>query len=383
MHIFLSAGEPSGDLHASHLALALQNQEPTVRLSGLGGKRLAATNCEVLFPLADHAIMGIWPAIRNLPFFVRILKLVDDWLRRQRPDLVILIDNPGFNWHVARLARKQSIPVWYYIPPQLWAWGAWRIRKMRRLVHRVLSGLPFEAAWYRRRGIRAEYIGHPYCDALQAQSQDVCFLEHQRERGGIVVGLLPGSRQHEVSQNFPTLLRLADILAQHRPDLRFLVACYQEQHVRWIADYVSGAGHLRFPFEIHVGRTAEIIQLARVCAAVSGSVTLELLYHARPSVVLYRISPLARCLKPLLLKCRYITLVNLLADQEIFPEFVTVTCPADQLAHSLLTWINDASAWQRCHDQLLQLRQQFFQPGASARAAAMILSYLSTRAQAA
>ncbi|MCS7161240.1 MAG: lipid-A-disaccharide synthetase, partial [Gemmatales bacterium] len=150
MHIFLSAGEPSGDLHASHLALALQNQEPTVRLSGLGGKRLAATKCQVLYPLADHAIMGLWPAIRNLPFFVRIVKLVDDWLRRQRPDLVILIDNPGFNWHVARLARKQSIPVWYYIPPQLWAWGAWRIRKMRRLVHRVLSGLPFEAAWYRR-----------------------------------------------------------------------------------------------------------------------------------------------------------------------------------------------------------------------------------------
>ncbi|MCS7161470.1 MAG: hypothetical protein RMJ19_13440, partial [Gemmatales bacterium] len=183
--------------------------------------------------------------------------------------------------------------------------------------------------------------------------------------------------------NFPTLLRLADILAHHRHDLRFLVACYQEQHARWIAEYVSCAGDLRFPLEVHVGRTAEIIELARVCAAVSGSVTLELLYHARPSVVLYRVSPLTRCLKPFLLQCRYITLVNLLANQEIFPEWVSVTCPADKLARSLLTWIDDASAWQRCHDQLVQLRQRFFQPGASSRAATLILSYLASRPQAA
>lgn len=382
MHIFISAGEPSGDLHGSNLARAIRQLDERVHLSGLGGRLMQHSGCTLVYPLAQHAVMGLWPAIKSVPFFWNILRTVEDWFRQTEPDLVVLIDNPGFNWHVARCAKKYDIPVWYFVPPQLWAWAGWRVRKMRRLVERVLSGLPFEAKWYRKRGVATDYIGHPYCDALTAQPHDESFLRQQRGQSGTVIALLPGSRSHEVQANFPTLFRTANIVTQDHPNLRFLVACYRDEHARWIADYVARQSRVQQPhlsthsqrFEIHVGKTTEIIQLARVCAAVSGSVTLELLYHAKPSVVVYRISPLARCLKPLLLKCRYITLVNLLADRMVFPEFVSVTCPARQVAQAVHHWLKDPLAWQHCRETLMELRQRFFQPGACRRAAQLILN---------
>ncbi|GBD37460.1 Lipid-A-disaccharide synthase [bacterium HR36] len=395
-HIFLSAGEPSGDLHASNLVLALRRLEPQLRCSGLGGRRLQQAGCQLLFPLAEHAVMGLWPALRSLPLFYQVLQQVEDWLRHQRPDLVVLVDNPGFNWHVARRAKKFGIPVWYFVPPQLWAWAGWRVRKMRQLVEHVLSGLPFETTWFRRHGVATDYVGHPYCDALAGQPRDEAFIQAQHQSGATIVGLLPGSRTHEVRHNFPTLLRTACIVAQHFPGLRFLVACYQQAHADWIADYLRDShapqptkfrGVLHTPvatplspdqIEVHVGKTAAIIEAAQMCVAVSGSVTLELLYHARPSCVVYRISPLARCLKPLLLTCRYITLVNLLAERMVFPEFVSVRCPARQIAAALLFWLDNPAAWQRCRDELNQLRQRFFQPGACQRAAQLILRRLQT-----
>jgi lipid-A-disaccharide synthase len=352
------------------------------------------SGCHLLYPLAEEPVIGLWPAVQRLPFFVRLLRQVEQWFARSRPDLVVLIDNPGFNWWVARRARQYGIPVWYFVPPQLWAWGGWRVRKMRRLVERVLCGLPFEAAWFRRRGVRAEYIGHPYCDALHQQRYDETFLQQQRERGGTIVGLLPGSRRREVEHNFPSLYRTAQLLSLDRPELRFLVACYRQEHADWIRRYlqqhdhnaaaaVSSHGQTRGHaptlcerLEVHVGRTAEIIQLSRVCAAVSGSVTLELLYHARPACVLYRIPAWTKCLAPILLRCRYVTLVNLLAERELFPEFVRVRCPAGAMAQTLRNWLENAERWQECHQALLELRQRFFQPGACQRAASLMLQRL-------
>jgi len=395
VHIFISAGEPSGDLHGSNLARALRRRVPQVYLSGLGGQLMQQAGCVLLYPLAEEPVIGLGPALRRLPFFLHLLGQVEQWFARARPDLVVLVDNPGFNWWVARRARQYGIPVWYFVPPQLWAWGGWRVRKMRRLVERVLCGLPFEAEWFRRRGVRAEYIGHPYCDALHQQRYDETFLQQQRQRGGQIVGLLPGSRQREVEHNFPTLLQTAQLLADRWPDLRFLVACYRQEHAAWIQRYLlvqsprpatpPGDGNWRsevppiaVALEVHVGKTAEIIRLSRVCAAVSGSVTLELLHHGRPACVVYRVPGWTKCLAPLLLRCRYITLVNLLAGEQLFPEFVSVKCPAAALAQTLSDWLADDQRWQQCHEALAELRQRFFQPGACQRAADWILHRLKT-----
>src|SRR5690348_3802762 len=151
MRLFVSAGEPSGDLHGANLIESLRRRQPNVQISGFGGERMAAAGCQLLYPLCDLALVGLIRVLVNVPRFRGILKLADRFFHEQRPDALVLIDYPGFHWWLARCARKHGVPVLYFIPPQLWAWGSWRVRKMRRLIDRVLCTLPFEEPWYRQR----------------------------------------------------------------------------------------------------------------------------------------------------------------------------------------------------------------------------------------
>jgi lipid-A-disaccharide synthase len=152
MHLFFSAGEPSGDLHGANSIRELRKLDPGVVASGFGGERMRAAGCQLVYPLCDMAVMGLGPVLRSLPRFVGLLRTADQFFGAQRPDAVVLIDYPGFNWWVARKARAHGIPVFYFVPPQIWGWASWRVRKMRRLVDQVLCTLPFEEEWYRARG---------------------------------------------------------------------------------------------------------------------------------------------------------------------------------------------------------------------------------------
>jgi lipid-A-disaccharide synthase len=374
MRVFVSAGEPSGDLHGANLVGALRRREPGVTVEGFGGERMAAAGCSLLYPLADHAIVGVVRVAAGLPHFSRILDLADRHFRRQRSDAVVLIDFPGFHWWLARRARARGIPVLYFVPPQLWAWGAWRARKMRALVDRVLCALPFEEHWYRRRHIPATYIGHPYFDELHAQRLDDAFLAAQRARPGTVVALLPGSRRQELVDNGTSLLRTAGLIHARRPDTRFLVACLKPAHRDRIEALRAG---FPAPVEVHAGRTPEIIHLAHSCIAVSGSVGLELLFAGKPSLVLYRINWFGTLLALLLKRCRYISLVNLLAGRELFPEFLTQKCPAEAMTDRVLHWLDDRAAYEGLCSELAALRQRVAAPGACDRAAAAILDLIA------
>ncbi len=375
MRLFVSAGEPSGDLHGANLVRALRRLDPGLAVDGFGGERMAAAGCSLLYPLCDHAVIGLVRVAAGLRQFSRILDLADRHFRRQRPDAVVLIDFPGFHWWLARRARARGIPVLYFVPPQLWAWGAWRARKMRALVNRVLCALPFEENWYRRRHVPATYVGHPYFDELHAQRLDEVFLAEQRARPGTVVALLPGSRRQELEDNGASLLRTAALVHARRPDTRFLIACLKPAH-RDRLEALRRAGSVsdrRVPIEVHAGRTPEIIHLAHSCIAVSGSVGLELLFAGKPSLVLYRINWFGTLLALLFKRCRYISLVNLLAGRELFPEFLTRTCPAEAMADRLLHWLDDRAAYEELCGELAALRQQVAVPGACDRAAAAIL----------
>src|SRR5262249_52049258 len=158
------------------------------------------------------------------------------------PDAVVLIDFPGFHWWLARRAHAHGIPVFYFVPPQLWAWGSWRVRKMQRWVDHVLCTLPFEQAWYHARGVPAHYVGHPYFDELPPQRFDDAFLAEQCLRPAKLIGLLPGSRTQEVERNLSLLVRSARHIHAARPDTRFLVACYKAAHQQQVQAYLQGRG---------------------------------------------------------------------------------------------------------------------------------------------
>jgi lipid-A-disaccharide synthase len=383
-------GEPSGDLHGANLIRALKRQSPHLRFEGFGGERMAAEGCRLLYPLCNLSLMGLFHVLLNLRVFFRLARQAEEHFRTQRPDAVVLIDYPAFNWHIARRAHALGIPVFYFVPPQIWAWANWRVRKMRRWVDHVLCTLSFEQPWYESRGVKAEYIGHPYFDDLRAQQLDSAFLAGQRSQPGTVIGLLPGSRRVEVERLFPSQLKAAALIHRERPEARFLVACFRQEHgdiaVRQLRSLYPSAtapsgsyqdglrGGWTLPVEVCVGRTPEIIEAAHSCVAVSGSVGLELLFRNKPTVVHYGGKLFEILIYRMLRSVRSISLVNLLAGRKLFPEYVTHRCKADAIAGHVLRWLGDRGAYDALRGELAALRERVAEAGACERAARSIMT---------
>src|SRR5262245_59943915 len=376
MRLFLSAGEPSGDLHGSNLTRRLRERYPDVELLGFGGDKMAAAGCRIVYPLCDLAVMGVGAVVRAIPTFHGILELTKETFDREKPDAVVMIDYPGFHWWLAGAARKQGIPVSYFVPPQIWAWAGWRVRKMRRLCDQVLSTLPFEHDWLEARGVRSRYIGHPYFDELAQQRLDEAFLAEQRQRQGTIVAVLPGSRRHELHYNVPSLIKAARIIHAKRPEVRFLVACLKPEHAENVRGQLAG---VNLPIEVHQGRTPEIIALSHCCMSVSGSVSLEMLHRGKPATILYRVSRAMRVFTAPLLRCKYITLVNLLADRLLYPEYVSTRCLAEPIARDVLGWLENPATHAALCRQLEELRARVGQTGACARAAVAIGELVAAR----
>jgi lipid-A-disaccharide synthase len=392
MKIFFSVGEPSGDLHGANLINALRQARGDIECVGFGGPRMAAAGCTLHHDLTQLAIMWFGRAILHLPQFLRLARDAERYFEYQRPDAVVLIDYPGFNWHIARRAKRHGIPVFYYGTPQLWAWAGWRIKKMRRTVDHALCKLPFEEGWYRERGVNATHVGHPYFDELRQRQLDDEFVAGTNSQPGPLVTILPGSRTQEVRGNLHWLLKAADEIHRQVPQARFAIASFKESQAQMAAEM---ARRHSVPVEIHVKRTPELIAAATCAMAVSGSVSLELLYHAKPTVILYHVSKFGFTVQRFFRKVRYITLVNLLTAPQPFegqascydphdpadahvlmPEYLTCEDRSADLARHVVEWLTDEPRRIRLVQQLQQLRDRVGQGGASVRAAEYILHEL-------
>ncbi len=377
MRIFISTGEPSGDLHAANLIHSLRKRWPDAEFVGFGGARMKEAGATILYPLVDLAVMWFVRVLLNLHKFVGVVNQADRYFRDQRPDAVVLIDYPGLHWHIAKRAKKHGIPVFYYVPPQIWAWAGWRVRKVQKYVDHVLCSLPFEPQWYHDRDVpQATYVGHPYFDELAERTVDGAFIERERAAGGRIVAILAGSRTQEILKNLPIMLRAADKLARVQPDVRFMVASLHDRHAALAQELITDSG-LKLPIEIHAARTPDIIRLADVAWAVSGSVGLELMVEALPSVVLYKIKSFDLWVARWFIKSKYISLVNLLADAEVMPEYLTPRDVSGELAEWAHGWISDPAKHAKASGELAALRSRVAVPGASDRAAKHIADVLT------
>jgi len=375
MRVFLSAGEPSGDLHAASLAHHLRELEPEIELMGFGGPKAAAAGVALHYELANLAVMGFSRVIKHLPQFFKIARQAEVFFRREKPDALVVIDYPGFHFELAKRAHRAGIPVYYFVPPQLWAWRGGRVKKIHRWFRSVLTALPFEDEWYRSRGVNTHYVGHPYFDELQEQAVDGPWVAEQRSRGGPIVALLPGSRTQEVISNYPLMLQAAERIRAAIPGVRFLTASFRNSQARIAREKLEGTG---LPVEVHVGRVPEILEAADVVLAVSGSVGLELMYRLKPSVIVYRVSRLLGTVVGPLLTVKYMSLVNLLVDRVIYPEFPTMKDNPDELAEPLIRWLRDPAAHRATVEELRALRATIAVPGAAGRAAEFLLDDLKT-----
>lgn len=397
MTIFFSVGEPSGDLHGANLINALRRKSgDTIRFVGYGGPRMAAAGAELHHDLTTLAVMGFLRVVGKLPQFLRLASRAEQYFKTHRPDAVVLIDFPGFNWHIARLAKRHGVPVYYYGTPQLWGWAPWRVRKLRRWVDHALCKLPFEEAWLRERGANATYVGHPYFDELHTRRLDENFLAAQRDASRPLVTLLPGSRTQEVRANFAAQLDAAKRIRERVPEARFAVAAFKASHADVARRAIAAAGFAADDAPtVFVGRTPELIEAAACCLAVSGSVSLELLHHAKPTAICYRVSRPMYQVQKLFRRVRYITLVNLLTADDLFPrevgvydpddprdahalmpEYLTCNDPAPYLARHAIQWLTDRTTSADLVDRMIELRERVGSAGASDRAADYVLRTL-------
>ena len=390
--IFFSAGDPSGDVHAANLARAIRARVPAARFVGYGGPQLAAAGCELHADLTALAVMWFARAIANLHKFWDLACRADRYFAHHRPDAVVLIDYPGFNWWIARRAKAHGIPVFYYTPPQIWAWASWRVSKMRRFVDHVLCSLPFEEPWLRERGCHSTFVGHPFFDEVRERQLDEAFINRYRQPSRPLLVILPGSRNQEVELNLAGFLRTAAIVLSRFPDLRIAIAAFRPRQAERARQMVDASG---LPVDVFVKKTPELMHLADCCLATSGSVSLELLYHGKPTVIGYRISPLAYKVQERFRHTKYITLVNLLAAKELcpadrtpydptshdaaealFPEYLSSVDRSQQMAEHLMEWIGEPDKRAALVARLKELCDRVGQPGASQRAATYIADEL-------
>jgi lipid-A-disaccharide synthase len=372
-------GEPSGDIHGANLIRALCRRLPDATFTGLGGPLMKSAGCDLIFPLADHPIMGVTGALRAIPFLFGILKRLEAEIRREKPAAVILIDYPGFNWHVAKLAKRLGVPVVYYVPPQIWAWATHRVRKMRKFVDHVLCTLPFEDTWFKSHGVEhASYVGHPFFDDLKTKTLDDGFLEEEIKIGSAKrVVLLPGSRSAEARLNTRSLLRTAAKIRNVIPDVQIDVAAFNEK-IKRLVHRVSEEENV--PVDVHVGRTRELIHLADAAVSVSGSVSLELLYFNTPSVVVYHVNWFwQKIFIPIMIHTPYVTLVNLLAGRRIFPEFIGPQDNSATIAGIVSDWLLKEEGLRQTTDLMRKLKQLYASPGASESAARYIVERVLDR----
>jgi lipid-A-disaccharide synthase len=370
----LSAGEASGDLHGAVLCRALRELEPGVRLVGMGGAHMAAAGMDVIVDPTGRAAVGTSEALGRIPFLYRAYRLLVKRLRRERPRALVLIDFPEFNLRLARQARRASVPVVYFIPPQLWAWRRGRVRQMARRVSRVLAVFPFEPALYEKARVPVELVGHPLLDALPLDlTRDEARRRLGTDPGHSLIGLLPGSRQEEVERLLPPMLEAAQRLAAADGRRRFvlgLAPTVSREQAQTHLHRVAGS----LTVELVSGRTYEVMAGAEALLIASGTATLEAALLGTPMVVCYRVSRTTEIIARLLARVQWISLPNLVSGRAVVPELIQEDVTGARLAAEASRLLEDPVAATAQRAAFKELRARLGEPGVGRRAARAVLA---------
>lgn len=336
--IFISAGEPSGDLHGSGLARALRERIPGVRLIGLGGARMAAEGVDLLATLEDLAVMGFAEVVSRLPFFLRLRRRVFDAVVAEGVDLVIPIDYPGFNLRLARFARARTVKVLYYIAPQVWAWHASRAADLARDTDEVAVILPFEEEFLRQAGANAKFVGHPLLDLPgPAAPREEVLAGWGLDASRPILALFPGSRPQEVRRHLGLFSAAAEAIVRARPEVQPVIGASPD------LDRAVFAGG-RWPL---ADDSRALLHHATAALVKSGTTTLEAALAETPFVVAYRMNPLSYRIARRLVKVPHIALANLVAQERLAPELVQEAATPEALRDAVLPLLDVESIERR------------------------------------
>jgi len=367
LKLWVNTGELSGDLQAATMLKALKEQHPHVELCGMGGPYLATIGQKAMARIESLSVMGILEVFTAIPRALYILRNIKKALQKEQPDAVLLVDAPEFNFRVARIAHDLGIPVYYFIPPKVWAWRAGRVRFLQDFVTRILCILPFEKDFYAKHGMDVDYGGNPLVDLVNYPA-----IKHITPIAGRI-GIMPGSRKKEIETLMPLYADLATLLHAEHPQLDYhciRASTIPEKKLR--ALWTSSV-----PLHIHEPENRYAFMRSCQCMlAASGTATLETALAGVPTLVSYKVSPISLWLVRRFIRVEFAALPNIIMGRAIFPEFLQTDATPERLAKELRLWLKDPAILKKVHDDMDIVRQHCGELGSAQRTAAYLLAAL-------
>mgnify|MGYP005834164827 CR=1 FL=1 len=370
--ILIVAGEASGDLHGAGVVRELKKILPGCMIYGIGGDKMQAEGMELIFHIRELSVMGFWEVIQQLPVIRSVERTLQVLLKVRKPDVVLLIDYPGFNLRFAARAKKEGIKVVYYISPQIWAWNPGRVKKMIGNIDSMLVVFQFEEKIYSKVGINVEFVGHPLLEILDETLDRKQFCTRfGLESDKLILGLFPGSRIQEIEKIFPSMLGASRIL--HK--------LYQIQIAVGVSsaieiEYINSFLHNDFPVKIIQQATHDLMKNSDCAIVTSGTATLELGYYQTPMIIVYKTSWLSYIIGRILVKIKNIGLVNIVAEEAVVPELLQWKVNPEKIVRAASALIDNAELRKSVSSKLAVIRERLGEKGASKRVAQRIYSMI-------
>ncbi len=364
INIFIIAGEESGDIHGSYLVQEMLKLYPQIKFAGHGGDKMKAAGVKIVEHISDLALVGFTEVIKHLPFMFNVMSNTIKTIREISPSRVIMIDYPGFNLRLAKKLNILNIPVTYFILPQVWAWKEKRAEIIKNYIDQALSIIPFEKDWYNERGINTDFVGHPFVDIEKASiTKKEFFSKHSLALNMPLLTLLPGSRQQEIDRHWPIFNDVINKLHNIFPNIQFIIGKAPDVLLPDCPDFV------------HIERDNPRLTMYYSDAGLiaSGTATLEAAVLGLPAVVCYKTSKITYWIGKRLAKVKYLSLINLIANREIVPEFIQQKMNAEMLIKALIPLLSDTPEQEKMISGYKQITEQLGVHGVYRHAAKLIV----------
>lgn len=364
--IFIVAGDPSGDIHASRLMNEIRQLYPEASFYGIGGRRMQEAGLESLYPMDQISVVGFWEVIKRYSFFKNVLEKSKQVMTEMKCDIFIPVDFPGFNLRLAKYAKTRGVPVYYYIAPQLWAWGRNRAKNLNEIIQKLLVVFPFEKDYFQKFGIECEYVGHPLLDDSDFHLSN----DSGNDKREKTIAFLPGSRQQEIVRHMPLYNRVYSLLKKKLPDYKLALS---------IAPELKKSDYNRFLQENNwtVSHDArELMQTSTAGIIKTGTSTLEAALCELPFAMIYKTSAMTYTLGKNLINLPYISLPNILLNQSVVHEFIQTGAEPGAIATEVEKLISNEEYRKDHISAFIRIRELLGGPGASSRAAGIIVNKL-------
>jgi lipid-A-disaccharide synthase len=375
--ILFAAGEVSGDRQAAYLARTILSKEPRARLYGTGGEMMRQSGVDIIVQTSQYGCVGVQESLRFVRPLRRVMQQLRRLIRQDPPDLAVLVDNEGFNTVLSKFLHSEGIPFIYYFPPQVWLWGEWRARSIAERARAIIPAFEQEAEIYRKEGGEVFWVGHPLLDIVKPRrTSKEAFALAGLNPNARSIALMPGSRLQEVEQLLSPMLQAAKSIKTLYPDVQFLLPPAAPHLVPAITERIAHAG---MTSDVHLIASDVYAFLSRCELAIlsSGTATLEAALLGVPMVVAYRVSAITYLLARRLLKCRFITMPNILLNDLVVPELIQQHVTPEAVAHEACSILNDDARSKEIKERLLHVKDKLGKKGALNAVAEFVLQQAS------